>query len=653
MNLRQMLEAFDEVSLEAVSSKGVIRRAKRDLSLSAHRVIEASDAQAKLSTDGQIVTLTPLGPTKALCTCPATGVCRHIVLSVLALKEYPDFLQEEGSVTSVPILESAKAQVLQLTEVQLKKYAGADWDQALVVADAYEVIDVSEHGLNCTLSIDDELVKVTLISGQSIKESVFKGPKTKQRLLTTVCLILLRKQSGIAVIQPKDANDVVHSTPIDFEFLNAAKKEVLRSVGAVLNGTPEIAVNRLYDLAISARLASAPRVVSQLRSLAKLASLSTTRHVQFQPSTYIRASANTYFLLLALEKAPSDFALTGVLRREFLNADPLELWVLGATKWRTPNGARGLTAYGFSSQTKQWYSIANARAAGSDPLFSPMSVYHSQIWNAGLLADLIGGSVLLNQPRISADNQISLTLEVPGKDLNARISWEQLVESGACHRNIADLKEYLSETLSSGIRRASAPKPFLFTPTSYTAPYFNDIDQTYYWGLLDNCGNRIELQFSGEQSTLINDLVSLQYKIKALLVTAEYGTEYVMYKLCSVLSDEKGALTVFNVSFDKMVHSKTVFEKIKSSISLYRSSEHSFEVDPISLLSESVVDACIKSSTSKLSTEECQVFVRKAETLGLGYLANALKKMQTTNDLEATLKTVYIASEVQLLASTS
>ncbi len=657
MSLSQMLEAFDEVSLEAISSKGVIRRAKRDLSTSSHNVIETSVDQAKISTDGQTVTLTGQGPRKAMCTCPATGVCRHIVLSVLALKECSEPFQEElssGDSTapvsdSVLILQSAKNQVLQLTETQLKKYAGADWGQALVIADGYEGIEVSEHGLNCTLSITDSLVKVTLIFGQSLKESVYKGPKTKQRLLTTVCVILLRKQSGITLEQPIDVVNSKSET-LGFDFINAAKQEVLRSVSAVLNGTPEIAVNRLYDLAISARVQSVPRLVSQLKTLAKLASLATTRHVRFQPSTYVRTSANTYSLLMALEKSPSDFALTGVLKRDFLNAGPLELWMLGATKWRTTNGARGLTAYGFSSQTQQWHSVVNARAAGNDPLFDPVSAYSSQVWNAGLLTDLIGSTVLLDQPRISTDSQISLTLDSPGKDLKTRLTWAQLIESNACYSNTVDLKEYLAEALGFGIKRASAPKPFLFAPTNYTRLYFNDIDQTYCWGLLDDYDNVVELQFSGEQSSLVNYLVSIQYKIKALLITAEYDTNDIKYNLCSVLTDEKGVLNFFNISFDGMVRTKTMLDRIKSSISSYSSSEYSIDVDPISQLSESVIGACVKSFTVKLSDDEYLVLNRKAETLGLEYLVNAIKQMQVTNTAEAMLKTVYIASEIQLMA---
>lgn len=663
MSLKHMLQAFDDISLEAISSKGVIRRAKRDLSSSAHTLVETSDEQATLSTDGHTVTLTALGPKKAICTCPATGVCRHIVLSVLALKECsesspPKNISVDDSTTpkstpeptSASTLTSAKDKALQLTQEQLKKYAGADWPQALIIADGSDTIDVSEHGLNCTLSISDALVKVTLISGQGLKDSIYKGPKTKQRLLTTVCVILLRKQSGITLEQ---ATDVVSaaSTSIDFEYLNTAKQEILRSISAVLNGTPEIAVNRLYDLAISARLQSAPRLVSQLRTLAKFASLATTRHIQFQPSTYIRYSANTYSLLLALEKDPNDFALTGVLKRDFLKTEPLELWMLGAMKWRTPNGARGLTAYGFSAQTKQWYSVTNARAAGNDPLFDPVSVYSSQVWDTGILSDLIGSSILLELPRISTDKQIPLTLESPGRDLKTRLSWRELIESGACYASVLDLRAYLSETLGVGVRRGYSSKPFLFAPENYTNPYFNDIDQHYYLGIVDNAGNVIELQFSAQQSELVDDLVSIQYKIKALLITAEYGTDSIKYKLCSVLTNEKGGINIFNASFDKIVRTKTMLDKLKSRISSYTASEHSIDVDPISLLSESVIDACVKLTTSTLSDDECQALKRKAEIIGLEYLAHAIKQMQTGP--EAMLRAVYIASEIQLLANTT
>jgi hypothetical protein len=53
-------------------------------------------------------------------------------------------------------------------------------------------------------------------------------------------------------------------------------------------------------------------------------------------------------------------------------------------------------------------------------------------------------------------------------------------------------------------------------------------------------------------------LTSNKYKIKARLVTAEYGAEGIKYKLCSVLTEEKGSLNFFNVGFVRIIRSKKV-----------------------------------------------------------------------------------------------
>ncbi|MYM89199.1 SWIM zinc finger family protein, partial [Rugamonas sp. FT82W] len=78
---------FDDNALAALASTGLVRRAAKDVE--ADKVAWASppdSKQATLRADGQLVTLSPGGPAKASCDCPAPGICKHILAAALWLR---------------------------------------------------------------------------------------------------------------------------------------------------------------------------------------------------------------------------------------------------------------------------------------------------------------------------------------------------------------------------------------------------------------------------------------------------------------------------------------------------------------------------------------------------------------------------------------
>src|SRR4051794_13215355 len=71
--------------LEALANKGLLRRAQKDYERGEVGAFEASAAGLVVTVSGQRVTLIEAGPAKAACTCPAPGVCQHILAACLAL----------------------------------------------------------------------------------------------------------------------------------------------------------------------------------------------------------------------------------------------------------------------------------------------------------------------------------------------------------------------------------------------------------------------------------------------------------------------------------------------------------------------------------------------------------------------------------------
>ncbi|MBO6636296.1 MAG: hypothetical protein JJ937_17435, partial [Parvibaculum sp.] len=384
MSLDAMLAAHDETALEAVANKGLVRRAQKDVSKGVLDVLERAEDRAVLSVETQTVELTSDGPKRASCTCPANTVCRHIIGAMLFLRDSSladgeqansNFATNErtvGAASDQPAI--VRAELSALPPEAVSKFAGADLQKALEFAAQHQGATITDQGATSIVRFSDELGTVTFIAGQGLQGAISKGPKSKTRLLVAAAALLLRRAEGVALPELEEASGISSSTAsiqLDTAYLNDVLIGLENALTAVMSGTPELAEETLFDLAISARAQAAPRLSSELRRLTKSAHLAREHHIDFSPEAYLQASANTYALVNALIKSPGDNRLTGVLRRNYQPREDLTLMMLGAYMWKAESGARGLTVLGYSSSTREWYSTTNARAAGADPTFTP------------------------------------------------------------------------------------------------------------------------------------------------------------------------------------------------------------------------------------------------------------------------------------------
>src|SRR5262249_42334872 len=117
------------------------------------------------------------------------------------------------------------------------------------------------------------------------------------------------------------------------------------------------------------------------------------RDIAFEPDVFLAEAATTFALMAALRRQPDDVALTGGVRRDYEAAPGFDLWMLGATTWRTEAGARGLTLHGFVPEDRRWRSVSIAGGGGVVPAFARRAAYESR-GGAGGAAGARGGRVL-------------------------------------------------------------------------------------------------------------------------------------------------------------------------------------------------------------------------------------------------------------------
>ena len=82
----ERLADADDDYLIGLSNKGIVKRAYKDKEETAAEVVSVGE-EAVLKLGSETVTVRfPLGESK--CTCPSRSMCRHVVLGILAQKEY-------------------------------------------------------------------------------------------------------------------------------------------------------------------------------------------------------------------------------------------------------------------------------------------------------------------------------------------------------------------------------------------------------------------------------------------------------------------------------------------------------------------------------------------------------------------------------------
>jgi hypothetical protein len=630
------LHAYNDAALESLAPKGLVRRARRDFEAGLASVVASDGASAQVRTDGHTVTLGERGPAAAQCTCGAVGICRHILLAVMAVNhDAPETASDKQA------MQSAAEEICNLKESDLVAFAGASWSSAVALAAASGDAAIAKNNGNCIVELAGAPGGVTFIAGQGLKGAGVKEPKSRARTIVTAAAILVRAKQGILLEKGDDRQSGPHAL-IDGAFLNDAAEKLVQAIPAVLSSASPIAADLLFDLAISTRANAAPRLTAMLRSLAKQAWQAGTRDVHFHADEFLNDAARTYALIEALKRNADDPVLTGTLRRDYRPSPPFDLWMLGAAIWRTDTGARGLTLHGFAPEEHVWRSVSIARGAGMDPSFSPRAAYDGPLWSAGPARSLIGKALRLPEALVAEDEVIAPSLPQPAVVRSSVGNLRSLIECRAAALDWQELRRNVAARLGDGLRRRSSGVPALLAPSKYGSPFFNDFAQTYEWEALDQSGGCILFTLPGVEHEFSRQLAGLSASPHLVLAETVEASGRAALRPLTILFDGADGIEAVNLTLDDWPKSRPAASR--QALSARRLQSTNDFSRPILTLAQRVIGTAISILTGGLAAEVGQLG-QACEAAGLVELANAVERMCTRKDPRSALAAVYLASE--------
>ena len=645
VTLKAMIRSHDAAALETLASKGLLRRAQRDLASGKGKLVSLESGEASVSVDEHTVTLDAKGPLSSCCTCKAHGLCRHILLAILFLRE---LFAESAGAEDKPV-SSALTEVRAMPDEDIVRFAGADWDKAVgLVADGLEVA-FEDEGINVTVRMSELNAQVTFIAGSALKGAAYKGPKTRKRLLVTAAAILLRQREGVSPAQKPGASAPARG--IAAEFIDHAQETIGRAVSATLPSRSALAHDLLLDLAISSRCEALPRLSAELRALAGQTQLASERSVEFEPEAFLMDAARSYALLEVLRAQPGNPLLTGSVRQDYRKSDGMTVWPLGVSRWQSGAGARGLSAYALNPQENRWFTVLEGRSAGMDPSFDPANAYQMPIWGAGTLRGLMGREVRLPQPSLAKDGLLSAKQQDGSGASKDYLKLRDILGCSAAHGNWSALRHDLRQRMGSGVYRRSVPIPALIAPSGFGRIGFDDMNQVYDWEVRDDTGESLLLRIPAEDEETALRVWGLGKKIAAMVVEARLHRQELEIRPVSILPRQRLGAAVHNIDFDDWP-AETKLDKFVSNLKASLSQplvpvRHDGPVAEV--ISEAVGE--LAGVLTDRSAAKADSVIRRAEACGLTTLADALRTASADTRAQPILKAAYIASEAMALAA--
>lgn len=381
--LCRLLASLDAAALEALANKGLLRRAQKDLDRGIEtRICAETDSSIRVRVGDFEVTLPESGPAMASCSCPAVGVCQHILTAVLFLqKEAPEAVPAQAMAPSAssPVATLPSPELMNITPEQLEKWAGKPSFRAglkLVCQFPPEII--AEKAVRIHFSLIN--LEVHFLPGGGLDGMIVSGGKGDSRQFVVAAVVGFQRANG------KEWNIPAEAAPLEAsEGAPRSRAEVLDSCQTLLaetlnNGLSRISPanqQRWATLAVSALGVNLPRLALLLRGIGDEAAIVLTRDARSDLGRMLDRMAQAHALCSALQAGGDSPRpdLVGLHRTRYGEVGHLDLVGAAAWPWRTASGYEGLTVLFWDPSGKRWNSWTESRPRHQLADFKPLTRY--------------------------------------------------------------------------------------------------------------------------------------------------------------------------------------------------------------------------------------------------------------------------------------
>jgi hypothetical protein len=553
-----LVAGFDDASWEALASKGLLRRARSDLAKGLP--VEAGGGagdELEIKVPPFVVSMPAAGPAQATCTCPAPGICHHILIAGL-------FLQAQASSSGTQAIstspEAIRDEIGFFTPERLKAWAGApDYRAGLALFEKNTLAPVIEFGETVLIRLMPSNIEARYLPLGGLDGMVL--PRGQAKRVAVASILALRKSLGFEWPEPAAEQPSL----IEVSGTPRSAKEILESAAGVfedaiqngLSHASPVLVDRLVTLAVSAQGASLPRVSLALKTVADEVDSMLKREARADESRLLLVMARVYALMEALRQGGDTprLELAGVTRAGYVDVPEIELFGVGAYTWKTGSGYEGLTVLFWSNQSKEFLSWAAARPGTRR--FDPRRRFYGEgPWDGTQSPQQAASSHLrLRNARRTANGRLSGSAKTSALVL-APTPIGTLDFAGRLFGSWRALEAYVRQKQPLGL---CDPNPLelivALEPASFGARRYDVISQTFAWDVCDQADEILvmSLPFRDWSQDAIRVLEALEPGANSrwrVVVRAALRDGALSVEPVSILRPETADRPVFQLAFD-------------------------------------------------------------------------------------------------------
>jgi hypothetical protein len=508
--LRGLLKVVDDEALVALANRGLLRRAQKDLQSVAPVVLAVEDGYVRVQMADATVDVQEL-PSKCTCSCPATGICRHILSVLLYLRDSSDLAECDRPVqgqlfedqaaagetadNAAPLAEGhpAPAAILgNLSDQELQKWAGKPLVRKalkILAADLPVEIEAAE---SLVVRFPTRNITCRWIPSGGLMGMICSCQAEE------VCEHVVTAILAYQVSLGKRQITVEQTSLTESSGAPRTRAEVLASVGTVLREMLSLGLvrlssataQRLTTLAVSAHGVDLPRLERMLKSLADEVQLALRRDAQSNSADLLARAARVEALRTALGKNASA-ALVGQHRSQYHDVGQITLIGLGAQRWRSKGGYHGVTVYFWDESRNDWATWSESRPVTQPGFDAARRFRAGELWEG------------CRSPREAAQSvlRLSQASRNPQGRISGRSATRALVVGPSQTRDVprtitawTELAERAKRIFGGGLgQRHENAELVLLVPQAWGPPFYDTLRQELLRPVADEAGRSVNL----------------------------------------------------------------------------------------------------------------------------------------------------------------
>lgn len=385
---KQRLNEADDDYLIGLSNKGIVKRAYKDLEAqnanSSNNILmqEIGETVSMPIGEETVALCFPLGESK--CSCPARGVCRHIVMAVLALKkQFQDIQEKQGTVAQDKKEQGNDKQKVNEQHSAESQKEFAIWEE--IAATSFDSLKkilgkrkLSQFAAQVSNNdapqlIETSIVTVHLRQGETVKllSPLEYSACTchKKELCVHKAEAILWCQVKKGILTKENVQELVNEdTTLEKQEVHLAARQMKSYLQELLDtGLARVSLevtNSLERLAVISHNAQLANFEGYFRALAKTYQSYLNRESSFSILSLMQQISRLYQrveFLLQTEDTRELAHLAGAFKSDYMYAGKLELMGITTEQFESKSGYEGITVYFLERTTKKWYTFTNAR----------------------------------------------------------------------------------------------------------------------------------------------------------------------------------------------------------------------------------------------------------------------------------------------------